>query len=773
MNPARHAVIVTAFIALGRSSAASQVPKGADTLPPRAVADSQAVLRDLDSVVRANPRDAAAWYRRGMVAWVLALRPDAKPPVRGLDPTRIRRVADTSLRIAAELAPKNVAYEMAMGDFLRSAPDPTARLAASRYFDAALAAVHDTPDPVLHARVALEAGRIHWLRYDTDARQLSSLVCPDVPQSIDSARIIRPRPQDDTLLIYLPTEMALNRLHNQIIDCGRSAADAGIGEYDRAEALFREAYGVTPGDTRAFRHLAMLLAEKNRWRELMSVARDRVNRVPNDGWAWLDLGLAMHRGGASDRATAVFDTATSRLDPAERGRLFAFQRLLKRPDSATYMRSAAETQTTWERTFWAMADPLWSREGNDPHTEFLARVTFAELRWTVDELGVRGADSDRGEIHIRYGPPDRMVAMRGCNSADCARRAVCASPGCMSRSFRDMNGVWRFNTDEFQAKLPSVSDVVTFWDYDNGLSVVFWGAPTYGTARFPVMDTPLVERAIELRPAAFDNVAAERIVGMPSRATRFRATPDSVDLLLIAQAPMAEIRAAAAPNAEVRGHFWLLGPGDEIRDSVALRPSGVQQWTYRVPTARYMYRVEATADGAMIAGRTSSWITAGRDSVTGFSTSGFGVSDLLLATIVQPGKPVPVRWRDFNVAPLLGALPRQGRLEIVWENYDMGARTGQSQYSVAVTLQRERSAGGRIAAAVLGVAASAIGIDRRDDRVSFRFERSGPAAPVAFVDRISLAMNDTPAGDYRLTLDVTDKATGRKASSTSQLTIAK
>ncbi len=746
----------------------AQAPRGADTLSARAVADSQAVLRTLDDAVRANQKDAAAWFHRGMVAWALGARADAKPPIRGLDATRLRRLADTSLRIAVELEPKRVEFQLSAGMFFRLSPEASVRLAAVKFIDAAVAAARASNDKALLGRTTLEAGRIHWLRYDSDVGQMPLGVCQP-PPSLDSARIIRPNPMDDVRVIYLPTEIALKMIHNGLQDCPRAASSVGGGDYERAEALFREAYGAAPADGRVFRHLAMLLAEKNRWRELASVARDRVIRQPDDGWAWLDLALAQHRAGSSDRGKAQFDTALVRLDPAERGRLFAFQRLLGRPDSTAYAKASTQARSEWERSFWTTADPLWSREGNDPRTEFLARITFAELRWTVDELGVRGADSDRGEAHIRYGPPDRIVATNGCNSPSldpCAARV----PRIDTTTLETHWG----GPDRMTAFLPQRSDIVTYWDYDNGLTLVFWGAPTYGTAHFPLPDGPHIERAIELRPSAFDNVVAEKILEMPLGVTRFRAPGDSVDLLILAQAPVAAVREVTT-NAVVRADTWLLGKNGagDFRDSVTIGAAGVERGVYRVRPAQYLYRVEATAPGTMVAGRATRWITADRDTVTGFALHGFGMSDVLLATAAQPANRVPIRWRDFNVAPVLGAVPRRQTVEVIWENYELGARSGQTQYSVAITLQRQRSAAGRIAASIVGIAASAIGVDRTADRLTLKFDRAGPAAPGAFVDRVSIALGDTPAGDYRLTLEVTDKVSGRKATSASSITIAK
>lgn len=193
---------------------------------------------------------------------------------------------------------------------------------------------------------------------------------------------------------------------------------------------------------------------------------------------------------------------------------------------------------------------------------------------------------------------------------------------------------------------------------------------------------------------------------------------------------------------------------------------------YRVAHGQYLYRVETTSPGTMVAGRAMQWVTADRDTVTGFALQGFGISDLLLAGAAQPNKPSPKRWSDFNASPIFDALRTNGTLDIIWENYDLGVRGGQSVYSVAITIQRQRSAAGNIAAAVVGVAASALGIDRRSDRVTMTVERVVPATPGALADHIAIAMNDTPSGDYLLTLEITDKVRGRKVSALAPLVIA-
>jgi GWxTD domain-containing protein len=578
-----------------------------------------------------------------------------------------------------------------------------------------------------------------------------------MPSSIDSASILGDR---GSLVTILPTELALKALHNKMIECTSPIVDGGEGDYVRAEELFREAIRATPNNPRVFRHLAMLLAEKSRWHELEAVAHERTLLVPTDPWAWLTLGLAMQRSGLSSLAVSAFDTGSARLEPRERGRMFEFSRLLSDRDSAAFARSALPARDTTERTFWAMAAPLWSRKGNDPRTEFLARVTFAELRWTVDELGVRGADSDRGAMHIRYGPPDVISMLRGNDfPATAPHQDDPLPPGTPHVSpGKDL--------------MPDLSDVVTFWDYDNGLSLVFWGSPTYGTAHFPVTDIAHVERIVEIRPVSFDNVATGRIEEIPLGTARFRASGDSVDVLFMSKAPVANIRSATAANNPVRENVWLFGRDvpNTYRDTVMLGASGVKTWRYRVPQSTYMFRIEASAEGALVAGKAMTWITAARDTTTGFSTRGFGISDILLATRAE-SRGTPARWDDFSIAPVLGSVPRQSSVDFIWENYELGRRGPQAQYHVTLTIQREHSAAGKIAASIIGAVAGAVNIERRDDRIIQRFDRAVPYS-ATLVDHLTVALGDTPTGTYRVTLEVSDAVSGRKTSRTAELTVS-
>lgn len=734
-------------------TAEAQAPVGADTLSERAVADSQGVLAQMETVIRANRNDAAAWYRQGMVAWALTVRAEAKPPVGRLDRTRLRRLADTSLLIAAQLVPGKLEYQLAVGELLRSSTEIGPRTTGRQYLDAAVVIARLDTNVALRARTLIDVGRMRWLTYENDVNQLLRVdktftedggVRFSRDEVVAESVLTDARGRQACDLLSLSLEESMNRgpagpmgaavvasksLHNELASCLRNPPQ-DYGDYERAEELFREAARLLPDDARGFRHLSMVLAERNRWSELAAIARDRTRRVPADAWGWLTLGLALQRGRDGAAANTAFNNGVERLPLAERKRLFAFERLMTRRDSIEFVGVDSATKRKQEAAFWSMGDPLWSREGNDPRTEFLARIVFAEIRWTVEEMTVRGANSDRGEIYIRYGPPTEILATR------------------------------------------SSGLVVTYWDYAIGLTVVFWGRPSYGTVLFAAGDNQNIAQLVDAQPVAFDNVAAEKILDLPVRLARFRATQDSVDVVLFLHAPVPTIRQAGNAEAPARFDFWMF-PRDhhrEYRDSAAMSGSGVSRWIRRVPVADYFYRIETTADASMTAARAMGWFTAGPDTATGFATRGFGTSDLLLGTDARVTKQQPTRWTDFAIAPVINAVRKGSNLQLLWENYELAAQSGRSEYTIDVTLARQRSGRGQIVASVITTLAGAVGVDRQPDRVTYTFQRT-TAASSGVVDFMSLAIGDTPVGEYRITVSITDKFSGRKASTSAVFSI--
>jgi GWxTD domain-containing protein len=705
-----------------------QAPPGADTLSPASINDSLAVLATLDSLVRREPNNAALWFRRGMVAWALAHRDTIPPPVANTDWTRLGRLADTSFRRAAFAEPSNPYYHMMVGRYLLASGNSFARTGANAHFDRAAVAATNWEDPWMRAEAVVEAGRVDWRRYDTFADRM--------PNPGGALRSLAAAANIDG-----PTMASLR----PIVDGAREAkamyAYAGFpGETDylKAEVRFREAYTAYPEHVRAFRNYAMLLAERNRWTELAGLARDKVRRAPWDYLGWMTLGLATHRLGDVTGAVSAFDSAMVYISDDEYARLDRLDRVLSARSAGSSTFRDPYLQSASKRLYWMFANPLWSRPGGETRIEFLARVTYAELRWTVDELGVRGADTDRGDVHIRYGPADYVLAWG-------------PEPG-----------------GDFESQ-----SVSTLWAYErSGLAFVFQGQATFATARIPLSDRTFYEQQREDIPVRWDNARVVAIDTIPVQGARFRGTADSVDVLFAARPPVETIRASSDVISPVRTDFWVLAGGTVgfDRDSATVSPTGIQSWRRRVPLGTYVFRVEASADAALRAGRASTALVANEDRFSGFTLRGFGISDVVLATAVEERRGGARRWSDLEISPLAGPIPSGRSLALVWENYGLSDRGGSANYSIAVTVRRDASVVGRVAARILDGARAVTSTARTDEAVTIQFNRSVPHQEI-IVDRLEVGLGESPPGLYTITVTITDQVAGQRSSRTSRFRI--
>jgi GWxTD domain-containing protein len=724
----RRSVVANAFAALAVIAVApakAQAPEGAATMTAAAVAESLAVLRALDGVVRERPRDAAAWFRRGMVAWALYVRDRNKPSVPGLDWTLLGRLADTSLRIAAALDSTNGAYKLMAGRFLLTSGVSITRVASYGFFNAALEAARTGGDAQVLAETAIEAGRVYWRRYDTFADRALQVGSLNAGSFCNAQARVDPvdRPASDSLAQKMRGSV-LASLREKV----QKVQDMGEADYLRAETHFREAFDALPSYERAFRQFAMLLAAGERWTELAATARGRIASARDDAWAWLSLGLAVHRLRQDpSAAAAAFDSGLVRLSNEERQRLDRIERIMNPEDTSRLAVADSASRVYLHDLYWRMVNPFWSHTDANPRSEFLARVTFAELRWTVEEMHVRGADSDRGDVYIRFGPPDYVAG------------------------FRDQ------------------VNITTMWAYDSGLLMCFTGQPTFATARIsPAREADYYD-FIRSVPVKWDNVMTVRIDSMPIQIARFRAR-DSVDVVIATLPPMERITQTADVAGRSRWDLWLLHEGVEltVRDSVVPSPPGIRTRTARVTPAAYLYRAEASADGARVGARATGTLVLTNDE-KGFALRGFGMSDVLLATHTSASGTAH-RWNELAAVPLAGSVQRNRSIDLVWETYELAESDGQARYDITIALDRRRAAAGRIAVTIAGALGRAVGREQTADRLTLRFERV-IAHSDTVLDDVTLELGATPPGTYRLTVAVTDRFSGRNAARTTTLVV--
>jgi tetratricopeptide (TPR) repeat protein len=297
---------------------AAQVPPGSSTISAPAAAESLKVLDQLARTTKLNPKNADAWYRRGMIAFALAERTWEKDTIPFLNYRQLRLSAADALLAAVNLDPKNRTFILALSQFHLTDRTGIGHSAARiGLLDDDADLTKADPDTVWRVQRLLDAGWIAWLDYDGYANRAMSKFVEEAP-SLESVikgkrtaigpapgtRNIMPGPPDASpfsvrtaaSMQQIPGSppdidlLPISSVMMGAIDSVKAVLStmsfeaAGEADYLRAEQRFRAAYTLAPANNRAYRCFAMLLAERDNWTELQKLARDHTQRVPEDGW---------------------------------------------------------------------------------------------------------------------------------------------------------------------------------------------------------------------------------------------------------------------------------------------------------------------------------------------------------------------------------------------------------------------------------------------------------------------------------------------------------
>ena len=731
---ARVAASLLAALALSASDAHAQrkiLRVGADTsvvpttpaaaLPSAGSTDK--TLEALRAALRLRPDDPSTLHAIGMRLWELSTTDPMYATNRSnLDADSVMwSAALEHLQRATAVAPDSARFAVNFAAANLSGFKESDRRRALAAIDTALAAARRVQGNSGVARVADSLATIFWMRYDRVAG----------------------RERQSTGEYVLPGELApdvdVPTTHFRVAHT--SEKWPGAIDYLQAELLLRTALAADSADERSRRHMLRLLVERDRWADLLDEARRQQRIAPSDPRPWLAEGLAAHRL-ALPGVDAAFARALAASGAADSARLVAIARILPPADGDRIAQMTPAERGAFDRRAWSLVDPLWATPPNELRVEFLARVSYAELRWSGDYAHEeRGADADAGLAYVRAGPPASMAS-----------------------------------------RIPDRLGVVQkVWRYDDGARVVLklpWGA------RVPFLgDEPEVATWRQQWTVSWHNVPiVKAIAPLPALAARFRAPGDSADVYVAALLPLEHLLPAdERASRPLQVDFWgVTTAGERLwRDSTlaAASRSGTdvartRVWRRRVPAGAYMYRVEAlqpeTQRGARGAAAVST--PAGVD----FALHGFGVSDLLVAERLQRRTEPPQRWTDYNVVPNAGMV-RQGQMvALLWESYELAATPeGTNRYRVELAVvPAVRTRRADFSLRVVGGTAGVGLTGRSQNRVAVGFTRELPARAV-HVDDVLLDLGRSPPGTYVVRVTLTDLVSNRSDARETVVTVTK
>ena len=684
--------------------------------------DTTAALEYLERATRLAPGLAEAHYRRGQVL--------SRTAGSGLGDLFKRRAAGGHLERAIRIEQGNPYYYLELGRLRMK--QGLLRVTAGPLFRRALEAARERGDPAVVAEIHGELGDTYFRRYQASGQR----------------RLIT-----GTALRFDP-EAALGNEHytkDFLAQSSSEIPDAGELDLRQAEREYRAGVAAWPAHDASSAGLLVILYDGDRFEEYLEVGRQFVRAAPDNARAHLFWALGLWRMHRAREATRAFDRALALMTPSERAQITDLSVILRRQDAAEYGGLTSGQRQEFNRMYWSANDPLRLTPENEHLLEHLARVAYADLRFSAPELHLRGWETDRGVIYVRYGPPP----------------VVATFPPDTEQSGDD----------------PSMlGKITTVWYYpERNLRFVFYGPPGYNFARFAGDFAAYVEDARYAMPVKYDNVPVDEAldsVAVQTVAFRPERGNDSLgtELVLFAGIPLKSMASGVDLDEGPLQTGMFVSDRYErelraTRRAETVRFNAVEQFENRtfvthLPPGQYRYRVEALQPTTERAARGAAIIT-----LDGFDRPTLAVSDILLADAVSPRADeddvTPASRRDFFIDPnpAMAFAPGE-QLHLYWELYHLlPDSTGNIRYRADITLRVQSLERTGFAARIVGGVLDAVGATAEgDDRVTVSYDVNE-----ALGDRdrvpgwIALDLAEAPKGTYLLEVAVTDLVSNHTA----------
>lgn len=492
-------------------------------------------------------------------------------------------------------------------------------------------------------------------------------------------------------------------------------ADAAL---PNAERHLRRAITTRPDDAESVSLLATLLIATERFDELADLADASLEARPESPEAWMLVGLAAHRQGRSRESEAAFEEALTRMHPSERARVEDISRLVP-PDTPTD-----------PEAFWAEHDTRLLTSISERRLEHLSRVVSADLLFAFGDQP--GAETPRGQIYVRYGPPPlrRLVSL--------GPFAPPIYPGDSEDARYD---VWQYEDFHY-----------TFSDFYLGGRYTLY-SPSASAYAFGgrMAQQAVADDAIQAdRRLRIENPQAASpqpgALPLEGQVSSFRGADGESEAVIV-------ITGEAPPPEGRRGVFLLLDEDSIARNVGEARPTSTEGGWVEAATVRslpgaYTLAIEVEDEEAY-------GVVRQRVTVRPIRTTGFEVSDLLLASsIEEDGSGAPLQRRGHTIVPLTSSTFEVGApLYVYAEVYELALRDGRSDASVETVLVPEDRR-----PALRKVWDS---LTRRRGRTSYRVSTdiagdTGDEAIPLFIDTTG-----QPAGRYTLELRIRDRVANR------------
>lgn len=186
-------------------------------------------------------------------------------------------------------------------------------------------------------------------------------------------------------------------------------------EFNASERYFKKAIETDPGNYDAYYTLGLLYEDADENEKGIETVSTLIKKQPGESNSQLLLGILFYKVNEIEQSHKAFQKAISLMTPEDQ-KDFKFNtvRLL----ISALIEEKKEIITEKDileivNGHWLNKDPLLLTSYNERLLEHYARVAYSNLHFGVEWKNLKGWQTDRGEILIRYGIPLKRMKLKG------------------------------------------------------------------------------------------------------------------------------------------------------------------------------------------------------------------------------------------------------------------------------------------------------------------------------------------------------------------------
>jgi GWxTD domain-containing protein len=517
----------------------------------------------------------------------------------------------------------------------------------------------------------------------------------------------------DAESVFLADEFDLEALESQGVPI-QSLAGRAQRVYDRAVMHLNRALESDPRHRSVYKYLMEIFALKGEWPDALEMLQQMYVFFPDDPELWTYLGLAHHRAGNLDAAAKAFESAFEFMAADTRTAYDDLGIIVPEDEKAAYEADPAG----YASRFWTSKDPRFLTPYNERKVEHYARITYADLLYGAPDVDLRGWETERGQILIRYGPPLTDVVIVPKSSSGVAIRSeerlptatdpsqvadpilAVAKQGTGFDMFEEANtyNVWSYGDFKFVFEDPFRNGEYRM--YSPPAAAIADGAQ-------PWVNDYVIRARETFRdlPDRFEYEAPGREIELPFLVASFRGPGGVTDVLVNYAIPISEFaQPGDVINITASAGLFVVSPERDIlaerrRTLYGLRTDQVVQfretnlWVDSEELNVAPGRVDVSVEFETTSGNT---VGVQRRSVTlpDFSGTDLSVSDVLLAYRVEEtpdGRPITgadIVRRGLSIMPApWSVFSHEQPIYLYFEVYNLAMGDGgRAEYEVEAAL---------------------------------------------------------------------------------------